>query len=628
MEQWCRIDIAEAHGRHYPFADAGVWVDCVRQRGPVIHNDYASLPHKRGYPEGHVAVIRELVIPVFRDARIVALLGVGNKGLPYTDEDVQLVQKLADLAWETVGRKRAEEALKESETRFRTLVEASPMSIVLIRDGKYIYGNPQSARMLGYDSAEGLVGQDILQRIAPEHHDQVLRRMENAVSGIANQPQELHLIKPDGESVWTISTSIPVTIGGEAAIIVVGNDITGVRRAHEETARLEEQVRQAQKLESIGRLAGGVAHDLNNLLSPILGYSEMLKEDLAADDPRREYAEQIVKAALRAGDLVRQLLAFSRKQALEFKTVDVNSLVVNFKKLLRRTIREDISISLRLADEVAPVNGNIGQLEQVVMNLAVNAQDAMPGGGVLTISTGLADRLPDGLPPDPAGQPATEHYVVLSVGDTGCGIEEEVLPKIFDPFFTTKGNHEGTGLGLATVYGIVKQHRGEVTVTSGHGAGTVFTIYLPVVTAVRDHPPEADATAHAAGGNETVLVVEDNNQLRELATLILRRKGYEVLTADHGAAALALLEYHRGPLHLLLTDVIMPGINGRQLYERVAQRYPNVKVLFMSGYIDEAVVRREFIERPESFLQKPFSVTALAERVRALLDGAAGAGRP
>jgi two-component system, cell cycle sensor histidine kinase and response regulator CckA len=625
VERCCRIEVAELHGRHYPVADAGVWVDCIRERGPIIHNDYASLPHKRGYPEGHAVVTREVVVPVLRDGRIVALLGVGNKELPYTDDDARLVQQLADLAWETVGRKRAEEALKESETRFRTLVEESPMSIVLVRDGRYIYGNPQSARMLGYSSAEELVGQDILQRIAPEHHDQVLHRMKNAELGFTNVPQELHLIRPDGQSVWAVSTSIPVTIDGQKAIIVVGNDISGVRQAREETARLEEQVRQAQKLESIGRLAGGVAHDLNNLLSPILGYSEMLMDDLAAEDPRRETAEQVVKAALRAGDLVRQLLAFSRKQALELKTIDVNSLLVNFEKLLRRTIREDISINLRLADVLPPVNGNIGQLEQVIMNLAVNAQDAMPGGGVLTITTGLTDRLPSGLQPQPAEQPAAEHYIVLSVGDTGCGIEAELLPQIFDPFFTTKGKHEGTGLGLATVYGIVKQHRGEITVTSRSGAGAEFTIYLPTGESRSNHLANADKTALPAGGNETVLVVEDNAQLLELATMILRRKGYQVLATDTGEAALALLEFHHGPLHLLLTDVILPGLNGRQLFELVVQRYPGVKVLFMSGYIDEAVVKRESIEQAESFLQKPFSVQTLAGRVRALLDRQRGA---
>jgi two-component system, cell cycle sensor histidine kinase and response regulator CckA len=480
--------------------------------------------------------------------------------------------------------------------------------------------------MLGYGSADELVGQDILERIAPEHHDRVMHRMKKAGSGIANEPQELHLLKPDGESVWTASTSIPVTIDGQQAIIVVGNDITFLRQAHDETARLEEQIRQAQKLESIGRLAGGVAHDLNNLLSPILGYGEMLVEDLAAEDPRRDTAEHVVKAALRAGELVRQLLAFSRKQALEFKTVDVNHLLVNFEKLLRRTIREDISIDLRLAGELTPVNGNIGQLEQVIMNLAVNAQDAMPGGGVLTITTGLTDRLPNGLQPQPADQAAAKQYVVLRVGDTGCGIEQDLLPHIFDPFFTTKGKHEGTGLGLATVYGIVKQHRGEVTVVSRSGTGTEFTIYLPVGESRSNHSLPADHPAPAAGGNETVLVVEDNVQLRELATMILRRKGYQVLTADTGEAALALLEYHHGPLHLLLTDVIMPGLNGRQLYEQVALRYPGIKVLFMSGYIDEAVVKSEMIERAESFLQKPFSVQVLAGRVRALLDGKKSAG--
>jgi two-component system cell cycle sensor histidine kinase/response regulator CckA len=384
-----------------------------------------------------------------------------------------------------------------------------------------------------------------------------------------------------------------------------------------ERERLEKQFHQAQKLESIGRLAGGVAHDLNNLLSPILGYGELLLLENAGADRRRENVEQILKAGRRARDLVRQLLAFSRRQTLQFRPIDLNALLKNFQKLIRRTIREDVDIRILPTKSLPLIKGDMGQLEQVVMNLAVNAQDAMPDGGALIIETGSVE-LDEHY--------ASEHegvtpglYVLLTFSDTGTGMDSETLGQLFEPFFTTKELHEGTGLGLSTVYGIVKQHGGNVWAYSEPGLGATFKIYLPVSTEslpVGNRPPESEAK----GGSETILLVEDDEDVRELAFAILERNGYALLVAESGQEALSLLEHHDGPLHLILTDVVMPGINGRQLFDQASVLYPHAKALYMSGYTRDVIAHRGVIDAGVNFIQKPFSVKLLATRVREVLD--------
>ncbi len=387
--------------------------------------------------------------------------------------------------------------------------------------------------------------------------------------------------------------------------------------AETEKEHLEKQFHQAQKLESIGRLAGGVAHDLNNLLSPILGYGELLLLEKSDANRRRESVEQILKAGRRARDLVRQLLAFSRRQTLHFRSLDLNFLLKNFEKLLRRTIREDVAIRTLPSESLPFIKGDMGQLEQVLMNLAVNAQDAMPDGGTLTIET---DRVEldetyasehDGVTPGP--------YVRLTVSDTGTGMDRTTLRQLFEPFFTTKEFHEGTGLGLSTVYGIVKQHGGNVWAYSEPGMGATFKVYLPVST---ESPPEEKSSlgSEPKGGSETILLVEDNEEVRELAFAILQRSGYALLVAKSGQEALSLLEHHDGPLHLILTDVVMPGMNGRQLFDQASALYPRTKALYMSGYTRDVIAHRGVIDAGINFIQKPFSVKLLTTSVREALD--------
>ena len=344
----------------------------------------------------------------------------------------------------------------------------------------------------------------------------------------------------------------------------------------------------------------------------------MLLEETIGNDPRREPVQEIVKAGVRARDLVRQLLAFSRKQTLEFQPVILNSLLNDFEKLLRRTIREDVAIHMALAPSLPLIQGDVGQLEQVIMNLAVNAQDAMPEGGELSIETAL-DELEESDTEDEEGVTAGPH-VMLAIKDTGCGMDTQTRERLFEPFFTTKSKDKGTGLGLATVYGIVKQHRGTLRVDSQPGMGSTFQVYLPVSEADGVKKQDGKRPDLDLRGSETILLVEDNREVRNLALAILKREGYTVLVAEDGNEALEILEHHDGPVNLLLTDVIMPEMDGKELFEQVSAICPDVKALYMSGYTDDVIAPHGVLEAGVQFIQKPFSVKFLAQKVREVLD--------
>ncbi len=386
-------------------------------------------------------------------------------------------------------------------------------------------------------------------------------------------------------------------------------EITARKQAEEQQRQLEAQLHQAQKMEAIGRLSGGVAHDLNNLLSPILGYGELLSEDPGLNVEQRESLNEILNSGIRARDLVRQLLAFSRKQILEFKPLNINETIENFSKLLRRTIPEDIEIKAVLSPNIRPVMADVSQIEQIIMNLAVNATDAMPDGGVLTIETIISELDKDYALTHPEVAPGT--YVMLAVSDTGCGMDKETRDHIFEPFFSTKGE-QGTGLGLATIFGIVKQHYGSIWLYSEPNKGTTFKIYLPITEETPVEEKAIGKTATDLKGTETILLAEDNEQVRHLTHAILQQQGYTVLTAKDGNEALTTLASHEGLVHMLLTDVVMPGMNGRELYEKVAQERPGLKVLYMSGYTDNIIAHRRVLDKGIQFIQKPFSTKDLA----------------
>ena len=378
--------------------------------------------------------------------------------------------------------------------------------------------------------------------------------------------------------------------------------------------RLQQQLTQSQKMEAIGRLAGGVAHDFNNLLTVITSYSDLVYQDLPPDDPRRDDVDQVRKAADGAAALTRQLLAFSRQQVLEPKVIDLNSVVDNLKKILQRVIGEDVELTTVLAAELAAVKADVSQIEQILMNLAVNARDAMPTGGKLTIETTNVDY-------DPERQQRSDgstEFVMLAVTDTGTGMDEATKARIFEPFFTTKQPGKGTGLGLATVYAIVTQAGGFIWVYSELGHGTSFKIYLPQVDAVAT--TAAVARVDLPRGTETVLLVEDAAAVRAVARQVLQRQGYNVLEASDGEDALHLAARYQGTIDLVLTDVVMPRAGGRELAERLLTVRPDTRVLYMSGYTDDSVVRHGILEGGVAYLQKPFSPEGLARKVREVLD--------
>ena len=488
---------ADGKGSHYNVADAGVWVDCVRERRAVVHNDYASLPHRKGMPDGHAPVVRELVVPIFRGELIVAILGLGNKPQNYDDEDLEFVTQIASLTWDIVEKKRTED----------------------------------------------------------------------------------------------------------------------------ERASLETQLQQAQKMESVGRLAGGVAHDFNNMLMVIIGHAELAMSTLSAGAPLLDELRQIRSAAQRSADLTAQLLAFARQQPVTPRVLNLNQAVDGMSKMLRRLIGEDIDLIWKPGDKLWLVKIDPTQVDQILANLVVNARDAISGVGSISIETRNV-LLDDHYCVQHVGCVPGE-YVMLSVNDTGRGMDSETVQHIFEPFFTTKAAGKGTGLGLSMVYGAIHQNDGFINVYSEPGLGTSFTVYLPRSDERRDAEliTETAAKPQRLTGSETVLLVEDEAALLDLSRTVLEAQGYRVLTAQSPISALKIIAEYSGPLDLLITDVVMPEMNGRELTKAVMAAKPEVKALFMSGYPAEVIAHHGVIEEGVSFLQKPFSAKAFATKVREVLDG-------
>ncbi len=550
----------------------------------------------------------------------------GEYSLPIAGEKRYFERRLVRYGQDQVMiiiRDITDQMQAEERLRFQAhLLDAVEQAVVVTdTEGHVVYWNPFAEKLYGW-SAEEAMGHTTLELMADDqsrqHGVEILARLQSG----RRWSGEYEARHRNGTIFPIHSTCTPIfdERGNITHIIGISEDITERIQAEAEKGRLEQQFHQAQKLESVGRLAGGVAHDLNNLLSPILGYGEMLLDETPEPDPRIELLEEIVSAGRRARDLVRQLLAFSRKQTLKFRFIDLNILLQNFEKLLRRTIREDVFIYLRPAPSLPPVKGDAGQLEQVIMNLAVNARDAMPDGGELTIETAQVELDESYTAQHEGARPGL--YVMLSASDTGHGMDAETKKHIFEPFFTTKEVSKGTGLGLATVYGIVKQHGGNIWVYSEPGHGATFKVYLPV-TSESPHAETEEEDRHTPSGfrgSETILLVEDNDQVRNLTLAILKREGYKVISAANGREALEELDRHEAPVHLLLSDVVMPGMNGRQLFEQLSGRYPDMRVLYMSGYTDDVIAQRGIMEPGVHFIQKPFSIKVLAARVREVLE--------
>jgi PAS domain S-box-containing protein len=519
-------------------------------------------------------------------------------------------------------RKRTEEALRESEEKYRNLFENAPIGVFRTHSsGTVVQVNSTMARILGFDSPRKVVGhyQDLGTElfVHPERRAELLAQLKE--NGFVENFEYAAKTR-SGEPIWVSLTARKIPDGSEDSFLIEGfsMDITQRKKAEEEKRLLEEQFHQVQKMESIGRLAGGVAHDLNNLLSPILGYGEMLLEDASAHDPRRDSLEEIFRAGKRGQALVRQLLAFSRKQPLHFQPLDLNELVKGFQKLIRRTLREDIEIGFRLDPSIPRIKGDLGQIEQVIMNLAVNAQDAMPQGGNLQIETAPAE-----IDEAYAGQKRgvkPGRYAMLAISDTGFGMNSSTLAQLFEPFFTTKEKGKGTGLGMSTAYGIAKQHGGNIWAYSEPGLGTTIKVYLPAEGAAADEK-EATAAQNTAKnrGTATILLAEDDSQVRNLAASILKREGYTVLVAENAGEGLAMGGGFGGDIDLLLTDVIMPDMNGKELFERLSPAQPRMRVLYMSGYTDDVIAHHGVIDEGVNFIEKPFTVHALVAKIAEIL---------
>jgi len=514
----------------------------------------------------------------------------------------------------------SERQLRESEVGYRTLVERAPVGIYRSSaEGKFLSVNAALVRMLGYDSPEDVQQLDMACDVYADPAER--QRLLDRDSYTEREYDEV-------EATWKRKDGLLLKV--QLSVRAVRNVASGVAyyetivRDVTEQRRLQAQLMQAQKMEAVGRLAGGVAHDFNNLLTVIISYSDLLLEDLGRDDPKREDVAAVRKAAEGAAALTHQLLAFSRQQVLQPKVLDVNATVANTEKLLRRLIGEDIQLVAKLGSGLGSVKADPGQIEQVIMNLAVNARDAMPAGGQLTIETANVEMDEAYVRGHPLAQPG--RYVMLAVSDTGTGMDEQTKAHIFEPFFTTKELGKGTGLGLATVYGIVKQSGGFIWLYSEPGHGTSFKIYMPRVDESAERATPA-AAAPLPRGTETILVVEDAPAVRAVTRQVLERQGYTVLEAPNGGAALVLATKHHGPIHLLLTDVVMPGVNGRQLAEQLARPRPDMMVLFTSGYTDDSVVRHGVLESGIAYLQKPFTPDGVARKVREVLDSSRDSGR-
>jgi two-component system, cell cycle sensor histidine kinase and response regulator CckA len=538
-----------------------------------------------------------------------------------SDPDGQMLYRIATMQ-DITERQNSQMALLESEQRFRSAVESAPEGIFIQTKGCFSYLNPTALEMFGATATSQLIGRRVIEYTHPEFRKIVSERIRGLNKELRSMPlKEERMLRIDGTPFDAEVSAVPFVYSGAHGALVFMRDVTSRKKADLERVGLEKQLFQSQKIESIGRLAGGVAHDLNNLLTPILGYSEWLSLGFPADDKRRQHLNIMHEAALKARDLVRQLLAFSSSQSLEFRSVDLNAIVNGFEHLLRRTLRANIEISCLFHEGILPMLGDAGQLEQIIMNLAINADDSMPDGGHLTIQT--ADETVDATQDLVSKEIPAGRYVVLSVQDEGSGMDPETLAHVFEPFFTTKPKGKGTGLGLSTVYGIVRQHGGFIRVSSEPGAGSCFRIYFPKHDGDVLSAPQQPSSIQDEKRDGTILVVEDDDMVRQFVIQTLMQEGYEVFEASGGEPAMDLLARKACVPDLLLTDLVMKGMNGKELHDRVKKLVPGLKVVYMSGYTRNIITSHGILNEGISFLQKPFTVQALLAKVSEVMSAQA-----
>ena len=586
-------------GAHEASREAELWIDCLRQGKPVVRNsaEETSAP---------VQLIRYLAVPIIRFGKAVGVIGVGNKSSDYTEEDVTIVNLFADLAWDITERKQVYQALRESHDRFAIAFENAPITMVIssFEDGRVVDVNRQMVEKTGYrredvlgkTTAElnwtGSFGRNELEKL-------VLK--EGRISGL-----EISIPTPKGEplpcKVWVET----IVIDGRKHLLSIALDMT-------EQRRIEEQLLQSQKVEALGQLAGGVAHDFNNILQVIIGYSSLLNSN--ASEYQQRHLNEIIKAAEHASALTAGLLAFSRKQIFKIESIALNELLQEIDAFLRRILREDIVLTLDVASPSLVSSLDRAHIQQVFVNLATNAQDAMPQGGQLTIRVDKVEI--DNQFIAAYGYGITGQYARVTVSDTGCGIPAEHCQKIFEPFFTTKAAGKGTGLGLSMVYGIIKQHKGYVDVTSVLGEGTTFSLYLPLVARNQlPHKTDIQAVQPAAAEGVNILLAEDDPAVREVTRSILEQQGYMVIEAANGRQAVDLFRDRHDEITLVVLDALMPELNGGQALAAIREIKPEIRALFMSGYAREIISGKMVIPEDAFFISKP----ALPRQLIAAVD--------
>ena len=582
-----------------------------------------------------------ILAPLLSRGRVIGVISLtrSDPERPLGHDDLQVLQDLAAHAALAITNARSYAAERESHAAALTtdrheaeqarallaaIVATSNDAIISKRpDGVITSWNGAAVRLFGHSSEEA-VGKPITIIVPPERREEERAFMERVLTGGRVDHLETVRLRKDGGEI-SVSVSLAPILDASGKVIgasKTARDLTAQRTAAEALRRTEDQLRQAQKMEAIGRLAGGIAHDFNNLLSVIFSYSEMILVDLEAHDPTAENVTEIHRAAVRAADLTRQLLMFSRQQVLAPRVLDLNDLLVGMDKMLTRILGEDVDLATALSPKLGAIRADPSNVEQVIMNLAVNARDAMPTGGQLTIETSNVELDADYTRAHLGSVPGP--HVMLAVSDTGIGMDQATQARIFEPFFTTKEPGKGTGLGLSTVFGIVQQCGGNIWVYSEPGGGTTFKVYFPRVEGAVDSPVQSRPRLPLRG-SETILLVEDQEQVRVVAESILEQNGYRVLAASGAGAALLLCEKHAGDIDLLLTDVVMPQMSGAELARRITQSRPATKLLFMSGYTDDSIVRHGVLQSGIAFLQKPFTPETLTRKVREVLGAAAPA---
>ena len=625
MHSWSRAAMLECaiveKPIHFPVVHTGLWGEAVRQRRPIITNDYLSAnPWKKGLPDGHVRIFRHMNVPIFDENRIVVVAGVGNKEEDYTDSDVHQLTLLMQGMWNLIERHRAEEALSLRESYLTAIIENQP-GLVWLKDSesRFLAVNRAFALSCGKQTPEELAGKTDLD-IWPRELAEKYRQDDRAVMEAGNPIEVEELIHDKGETRWfqTFKTPVRNAQGEIFGTTGLAQDITERKRAEEEKEMLRAQLLQAQKLEAMGALAGGIAHDFNNLLQAIGGYTQMLLMEKDSYHPDYHGLKAIQKSGDRAAQLVRELLLFTRKADSKRGPMELNQEVEHAVRLLERTISKMVDIEVHPGQDVWMVYADPVQFEQILLNLGTNAGDAMPEGGKIVIRTENITLDEEYANNHLGSQPG--RYVLLTFADTGHGMDPETLEKIFDPFFTTKEIGKGTGLGLASAYGIVKGHGGYITCDSEIGQGTTFKIYLPALEQMEADENVDTVSKPPPHGTETILIIDDVESIRDVVSCALTDFGYSVLTASTGEEALKKYSANPGEIALVIMDIGMPGMGGHKCLRELLHIDPAAKVIIASGYPINGQVKRTMEAGAAGYLAKPYKVFDMLTKVRSVLD--------